>query len=865
MAALRRLIGGLNALFRHRRVEQELDEELRAYLETSIEEKTRAGMAREDAIRAARVEMGSLEAVKDHTRDVGWEARLESVWWDVRYALRMLRRSPGFTAVAILTLALAIGANTAIFSVVNAVLLRPLPFAEPDRLLTTRGSLADLRDLQAANRSFADIAFWASNQFNLRLDGDSRQVLGGQVTRNLLPLLGVEPLLGRNFTEEDDRQDTVILGYAIWQSRFGGDPGVLGRRVDMSGTTYTVIGVAPPWFRFPTAAFQLWAPLSSLDRGAPQQAKNRAFRIFSAVARLKPGVTPQQAQTDAQALSSRLAQEFPSTNEGVTFELQPLYQRLVGDARPMLTILLGIVGLLLLIACANVANLMLARTTVREREMAIRVALGAGRARLIRQLMTESVTLAAAGGVLGLLVTMWGLHLLPLVLEARVPRADGIRIDGGVLAFSACATILTGIFFGLAPAWQAASGPAGSLKESGRSVAGSGRGRRLRRAIVVVQTALAVILLVGAGLLVRSFVALTSRDAGFVPANLLSFNVQFVSLPNDAARAQAMDLLIDRLTHLPGVEAAGGATGFPPVTPQRGTRFAVEGRTLTAGEDGAYFIAASPRYFATLRTPVLQGRAIELRDTAGAELIVAINRTLARQLFLNEDAVGRRIKLLNPEQSADWRTIVGVVGDVKYRGLDEESQPTVYTPFAQTPFMWIYVMVRTIGDVEPMMRTLRTVVPSVNPTLIAANIRPMEEVLSESVAVPRFNMLLVSAFAILALLLSAIGIYGVIAYSVTQRTHEIGVRMALGAARVDVLRLVLSEGIATAAAGVALGLAGAAAITGVMTTLLFGITARDPLTFGAGAALLLAVAVLASYIPALRAMHVEPVTALRAE
>jgi predicted permease len=784
---------------------------------------------------------------------------------DIRFEIRALMKNPGFTLVAVLTLALGIGATTAIFSVVNAVLLRPLPFTEADRLLTTRGSLADLRDLQEANQSFEEIALWASNQFNLRLDDDSQQVLGGQITRNLLPLLGVQPLLGRNFTEEDDRQDTLILGYSIWLSRFGGDPGVLGRRVDMSGTAYTVIGVAPPWFRFPTAEFQLWAPLSSIDRGSPQQARNRAFRIFSAVARLKPGVTQQQAQADADALSSRLAQVFPSTNEGVNFELQSLYDRLVGDARPAFTVLLGIVGLLLLIACANVANLMLARTTVREREMAIRVALGAGRARLIRQLMTESVTLAVAGGVLGLILTLWGIDLLTSALETRVPRAEGIRIDGAVLVFAACATIVTGIFFGLAPAWQATSGLAGSLKESARGVAGSGRGRQLRRAIVVVETALAVIVLVGAGLLVRSFVALTSRDAGFVPANLLSFNVQFLSLPNAAARVQATDLLIDRLTHLPGVEAAGGATGFPPVTPQRGTRFAVEGRTLTAGEDGGYFIAASPGYFAALRTPVLQGRAIDARDTTGAALIVVINRTLASQLFPNQDAVGHRIKLINPEQSGDWRTIVGVVGDVKYRGLNEESQPTVYTPFAQMPFMWMYVMVRTTGNVEPMIRTLRTVVPSVHPSLTAANIRPMEQVLAQTVAVPRFNMLLVSAFAILALLLSAIGIYGVIAYSVAQRTHEIGVRMALGAKRVDVLHLVLSEGIATAAGGVAVGLAGAAALTGVMSTLLFGITARDPLTFGTGAVLLLVVAVLASYIPALRATRVEPVTALRAE
>jgi putative ABC transport system permease protein len=784
---------------------------------------------------------------------------------DFTYAVRTFLRTPAFTLVAVLTLALGIGATTAMFSVVNAVLIRPLPFADPDRLVTTRGSLADLRDLRAGGGSFEDLAFWASNQFNLRLDGDSRQVLGGQITTNLWPLLGVQPLLGRGFSAEDDRQNTVILGYALWQSQFAGDAGVLGRSVQLSGTPYTIIGVAPAWFRFPTADFQLWAPLGLIDRDTPQQAANRAFRIFSAVGRLKPRVTVQEAQAEAQAVSARLAREFPATNEGVTFTIQPLYDRLVGDAKPALTILLGTVGLLLLIACANVANLMLARTTVREREIAIRVALGARRGRLVRQLMTESLTLAAAGGVLGLIVTMWGIDLLPSVLEARLPRADGIRIDGAVLAFSALATMVTGVFFGLAPALHAARGPASSLKESGRGVAGSGRGRRLRRAIVVTETALAVIVLVGAGLLVRSFFALAGRDAGFSPRNLVAFNVQFVTLPDAAARAQAADQLIDRLAHIPGVEAAGAATGFPPVTPQRGTRFAIEGQTLDAGQDGAYFIAATPGYFSALGTPVVQGRAIDSRDTATGAPVAVINRTLAAQLFPGQDPTGHRLKVLNPEQTPDWRTIVGVVGDIKYRGLQEDSQPTVYTPFAQTPFMWLYVMVRTPSTLEPMIRTLRTVVPSVHPSLTAANIRPMNDVLAQSVAVPRFNMLLLSAFAALALVLSAIGIYGVIGYSVAQRTHEIGVRMALGAERVDVLRLVLKEGLVMAAGGVALGLAGAAMLSQVMTKLLFGITARDPLTFALGGGTLLAVALCASYIPALRATNVEPVTALRAE
>jgi putative ABC transport system permease protein len=783
---------------------------------------------------------------------------------DIRYALRTFLRAPGFTIVAILTLALGIGATTAIFSVVNAVLLRPLPYPEADRLVITRGSLADLRDMQESTSTFDAMAVWASNLFNLKIGTDSRQVRAAMVTRNLLPLLGVQPILGRSFTVDDDRQDTLVLGYALWQSRFGGDPNVVGRTVDLSGTTFTIIGVAPASFNFPSAEFQLWTPLSGIDIKTPAQAKNRAFRIFTAVARLRSGVTLGEAQAEAQVLSARLAREYPSTNEGVSFTIRPLFDSVVGDARPALAVLFGTVILLLLIACANVANLMLARATVREREMAIRVALGAGRTRLIRQLLIESLTLAVCGGLLGMLVTLWGIDLLAAALQQRLPRAEGIRVDGMVLAFTACAIVLTGLFFGVAPALQTTGAPDGSLKEGGRGVAGSARGRRLRRAIVIGETALAVVVLVGAGLLVRSFLTLVGRDAGFLPNHLVSFNVQFVTLQDEAARAQAASALMDRLAELPGVEA-GAATGFPSVTPQRATRFAVEGRTLSPDEDTALFIAATPGYFATLHTPVMAGRAIDRRDSRDGERVVLINRTLERQLFPGGGAVGRRLKLINPEQSPEWRTIVGVVGDIAYRGLQDESQPTVYTPFAQTPFFWLYVMVRSPGDFESMARTLQSVVPTVHPSLTAASIRPMVEVMAQGVAEPRFNMLLVSAFAALALMLASIGIYGVIAYSVAQRTHEIGVRMALGAARRDVLRLVLSDGLRISIAGVGLGVAASVALTRVMASLLVGVSPRDPLTFSVGAALLLLVAAVASYVPALRASRVNPGTALRGQ
>jgi predicted permease len=854
-------------------VRRDVDDEIAFHLEQRQREFAARGLDQAGARDAALRRFGNVARVAEACRaiDEQWhrEKRRASMVNDLKrdlaYAARSLIKAPAFTTVAVLTLALGIGATTVMFSVVHAVLIRPLPFADPDRLVTTRGSLADLRDLQAASASFEDVAFWASNQFTLRLDGDAQQVLGGQVTTNLFPLLGVQPLLGRGFSPDDDRQNVVVLGHPLWLSRFGGDPAVLGRTVQLSGASYTVIGVAPPWFRFPTAEFQLWAPLGLLDRDAPQQAANRAFRIFSAVGRLAPGVTLEQAQADAQGLGARLAREFPATNDGISFTIQRLYDRLVGDTKPALTILLGVVALLLLIACANVANLLLARTTVREREIAIRVALGAGRGRLVRQLLTESLALAGAGGVLALLVAKWGLVLLPSVLEARVPRADGIRVDGTVLAFSAAATILTGILFGLAPALLAARGPATPLKDSGRATGGGVRGRRVRRAIVAVQTALAVVVLIGAGLLVRSFAALAGRDAGFDAKHVVSFNVGFLTLPDAASRVQAASHLIERVSQVPGVEAAGAATGLAVATPQRGTRFAVEGRTLAADEDGAYFIAATPGYFAALKTPVLRGRAIDGRDTAASGAVALINQTLAEQLFPGQDPVGRRLKLLNPEQSPEWRTIAGVVGDVKYRGLDEEAVPTIYTPFAQTPFMWLYAVVRTPQPLEATTSALRTIVPSVHPSLTAANIRPMEDIIANSVAVPRFNMLLLSAFAALALVLTAVGIYGVIAYSVAQRTHEIGVRMAVGAARADVVRLVLKDAVLVAGAGVALGIGAAAMLSRLMTSLLFEVTARDPLTFAMGGGAILLVALAASGIPALRATRVEPVTALRAE
>ena len=575
---------------------------------------------------------------------------------DLRFALRSLSRAPGFTLVTILTLALGIGSTTAIFSVVNSVLIRPLPFAAPGELVVARGSLADLRDVSAGTTAFQATAVWGSNLYNLDAGGDTRQVRGAIVSPQMLPVLGVSPLLGRTFTDEDDRSDTVILSYGLWQSSFGGDPAVLGRTIQLTGAPYTVIGVTPPWFRFPSSDYVLWTPLGSAEARTPTQIRNRALRIFSLVGRLAPGVTLQRARADVAAVAARLSHDYPQTNADVSIAVRPLSEYLVGDLRGSLLVVFGAVSLLLLIACANVANLMLARTTLRQRELAIRAALGAGRGRLLRQLTAESLLLAVGGGAVGLLLAMWGVDALPAALDARLPRADGVQLDAAVLFFASGATLLTALLFGVAPAALSVSTAGVSPLLTTREASASPRARRARGAIVVAEIALAMIVIVGAGLMVRTFTALSERDPGFDPARLMTFHLQLVNQPGDEARIQVLGAVLARLRGITGIEAAGGSSGFPVVAAQRGTRLAAEGRQLSGNEDSAFFMAATPEYFRALGTPVLQGRAFSDADTAAAPPVIVINRRLAESVFKGVDPIGRRIRLLNPDQRDDWRT-----------------------------------------------------------------------------------------------------------------------------------------------------------------------------------------------------------------
>jgi len=786
---------------------------------------------------------------------------------DLRYAVRQLRKAPGFTAVAVTTLALGIGANTAMFSLVRGVLLRPLPYPQAERLVTTNLSLPDFDDLRRAATVFDETAVWASNLYVLGGDGAGEQVRGAIVSERFFPMLG-SAAQGRALARDDARDNVVVLGHRLWARRFGADPAVLGRSIRLSGESYTVVGVMGPEFQFPNGQFDLWVPLEASMAKAPDQLRNRSLRIFRGLARLAPGVTVAQAQGQASAIAARLAQEHPKTNEGVGIELTPIYDRLVGGVRTALLVLMGVVALVLLIASANVANLLLARAKSREREIAIRTALGAGRGRLVRQLLTESVLLSAAGSVLGVLLARWILDVLPTIGGADIPRLATVRIDLGVLAFTAAVAIATGLLFGLAPAWQAArSDAAPGLREGGRGSSGPAA-RRLRAGLTAAEVALALVVLVGAGLLVQSLVRLLHVDAGFTADHLLTFNVGMAGPAprTPAQRAALAREIVDRVSQIPGVEAAGGGTGLPPVTPQRATGFVAEGVAESAAEQRrGYFLAVTPDYFRALGARVREGRAFTDRDAAGAPEVVILNRALARRLYGDGGAVGRRLKLVSPDQGDGWRTVVGVVDDVRYSGLDDPGEAAVYTPFAQTPFLWTYVMVRTQGPPMALAGAVRAAVSSVDPGLEAAAVKPMAEVMAETVAQPRFNVVLLSALAGLALVLAAVGIYGVISYSVAQRTKEIGIRMALGADRRDVVRLVTGESLRLAAMGVMAGLLGAAAGARVLATLLFEVQPTDAATYASAAGFLVLVALAASAVPAWRATRVAPVSALRAE
>ncbi|MGH9832825.1 MAG: ABC transporter permease [Blastocatellia bacterium] len=810
---------------------------------------------------------------------------METLWQDLRQGARSLFKQPTFTIVAVIALALGIGANTAIFSVVNAVLLQSLPYRDADRLVTvwehnrTRGNaqnvinLGNFFDWKQQNRVFEDMATFFDLTSNLTSGGEPEEIPAQVATPNLFNILGVNPIMGRAFTEDDGKQGAprvVALSFGLWQRRFGGDPQIIGRKLILNGNEATVVSVMPANFNWHVKAgsmtrkiAEMWAPWQINPANLQRQG-----RFAMAVARLKPGVTFEQAQAEMNVIGSQLERSYDfNANWGVN--AVPLRKQFTGEIRLALLVLLGAVGMVLLIACANVANLLLVRAAGRQREIAVRAALGAGRWRIVRQLLTESLLLAGLGGLAGLALAWWGTDLLVSLAPPDLLNLPQVKINAAVLGFTLGISLLTGVIFGLVPAFEATRvNLTESLKEGGKNIGGSTRSHRLRNSLVIAETALALVLLVCAGLLIRSFARLQSVDPGFNANNVLTMKV---GLPGrkydtDQKRISFFREAIAQMQSLPGVESAGAVSFLPFAAPHAGTLVEIEGRPkLPPGQGLSTGVMVSDlNYFRTMQIPLKRGRLFTDQEAAEMRHVVVVNEAFARTNFPGEDPLGKRVVIYmkNDNQPCE---IIGIVGDSKHMNLDAEVKPMSYWPHPELTYSGMTFVIRTQGEPSAVANAARNVIRTLDPEQPVADVRTMESLIGTSVARSRFNTLLLTIFAVVALLLAGVGIYGVMAYSVAQRTHEIGVRMALGARASDVLRLVVRRGMTLAITGVALGVVASFALTRLMETLLFNVSATDPLTFAGIPLLLVLVALLACLIPARRAAKVDPMVALRYE
>ncbi|MDB6128840.1 MAG: macrolide transporter ATP-binding/permease protein [Verrucomicrobia bacterium] len=797
---------------------------------------------------------------------------------DFRYAFRQLIKSPGFTLVAVLTLALGIGACTAIFSVVNGVLLRPLDFPEPERLVVLREtqlpdfpefslSPPNYLDWEKQTTSFASMAAYTGAPLNFTGDIEPQRLIGVKVTAHYFDVYGVKPILGRALLPEEDKpgkEHVVVISQAFWQRAFAGESSVLGRPLQLNGEPYTVVGVAPAGFGS-ASKVDAWVPMAFRPDDITED--NRGSHYLSAIGRLKPGVTVAQADAELKVLSAQLAKQYVKSNKGWGAFAAPLLDYTVRDVRRALYMLLGAVGCVLLIACANIANLLLARATARSREISIRAALGAGRARLVRQLLTESVVLALLGGAAGILLARWGLDALLALAPASLPRVSGIQLDASVLAGSMALSLATGVIFGLAPAWMAARADVNeALKQGTRGSTEGGAQGRLRSTLVVLEVAASLVLLAGAGLLARSFVALAHVDPGFTPehATVMRLTLPSKKYSKPEQKFAFADALIAKLAALPGVQAVG-LTHSMPLLGDYVLGFYVEGRQRPDDADmpNTNYYSVTPDYFRAMGIRLVRGRLFTARDNATAPRVALINETLARQIFPNEDPIGKRIGITNGPDA--WREIVGVVSDIKQYGVDRATTNQSYEPFAQVPFTSLNVVIRTVGEPAAMLGALRPAVYATDKDQPVGSVRPLEDIMADSISRQRFMMTLLSVFSLVALLIAAVGIYGVMAYNVTQRTSEIGIRMALGAQPGDVLRLVFAQGGKLVGLGLLIGLLTALASARAVESILFNTSAHDPLTLAGITLLLAAVAAVACLLPARRAARVDPIVALRAE
>jgi putative ABC transport system permease protein len=802
---------------------------------------------------------------------------------DIRYALRLMQRNWGFTLIAVLSLSLGIGANTALFSVINAVLLRPLPFAEPDRLVmiwedaTFIGFPQDTpapgnyADWKAQAQTFADMAARSNRSFNLTGDGEPEKVQAYEITANFFPLLGVQPILGRNFTEAEDQpgaNKVAIISHSLWQTRYGGEAGILNRTLLLNDEKYTVIGVMPADFQFGPDYIRLWTPIAF----TPQDLANHGDHYLNVVGRLKPGVTVAQANAEIQAIMKRIAEKNPEVSGQLGALVIPLHEQLTGKMGRSLWLLLGAVGIVLLIACANIAGLLLSRAATRQRELAVRTALGAGRWRIVRQLLTESIVLAGVGGGLGLLLASWSFALLQGMIPSEMKLATTLTMDMRVLLFSLGVSLLAGVLFGLAPAWQTSKLELTVALKQGSSRSGFGSGRRLRHAFVVGEIALALVLLIGAGLLIQTLAKLHGQYASLRAESLLTLRT---TLPENKYQEQPKrvafyDQVLERVQALPGVTAAGYSTTVPLEWAGGANGITIEGRQADANTNwNANHRQVSPAYLQTMGIMLRNGRYFTAQDNAQSEPVTIINETMARQYWPHENPLGKRFKNGPVDSRHPWLTIVGVVADVRQMGVDKPTKAEMYFPYRQIKSHAFYaprdLVIRATVEPTSLVAAVRAAIHAVDPNQPLANIRTMDSVLGEHTQVQQMGMLLLTAFAALALALAMLGIYGVLSYFVTQHTQEIGVRLALGADGRSIFALVLKRGLLLTGLGMGIGLAASLALTRLLRSLLFEVSAADPLTYIGVAVMLLTVAVLACALPARRAAKVAPMVALRYE
>ncbi|MGC2285992.1 MAG: ABC transporter permease [Candidatus Acidiferrum sp.] len=874
----------LHALLRKNHAEQELGSELRFHIERQTEENLAAGMSMQEARRAALREFGGVEQVKEECRETRRANHLENLFQDVRYGLRMLVKSPSFTFFAVAVLALGIAANSAIFSIADAVLLQPLPYRDANRLVMVwedssafgfpkdtpaPGNFADWR---SRNQVFEDVSATSfGGSFALTGQGNPEKLTGRDVTANLFSVLGVTPALGRDFRPEDDlpgAAPVAILSHGLWLRRFGGDPQIIGKEISLNYEKCAIVGVMKPGFVFPDREAEIWTPA----RFTKEELANHGSHYLEVVARLKPGVSLQAANADLAVIAKQLEKEYPDSNTKVGAFAVPLREELAGDARPAILMLVGAVCFVLLIACANVANLLLSRATGRRRELAMRLALGATRGRIIRQMLTESILLAIFAGTAGLLLSVWGTKFLASLIPEGIAPMAGVGIDGRVLLFTLAVSLATGILFGIIPASRVSQFHLAPMLQlgGGRGSVGTG-GHQLRDALVICEVALAIVLLAGAALLIRSLENLYHLDPGFRADHVLVVHtaLSYPRYDSFKRRESFYDQVLEKVEALPGVVTAGYTTWVPLTNPGGASGISIEGRPEPA--PGHLLIPniriISKDYPVALRVRLVSGRLFNRGDDAGTLLVALINQTMARNYWPGEDAVGKRFRLGSYKETAPWITIVGIVGDVHQAGLDLAARPEMYFPYQQqnNGYDPEYLAVRTSGDPMSVAEEVRQQVWSVDNEQPVAGVMPLEDLVDENLASRKMQASLLGGFAGLALLLVTMGIYAVLSFAVAQRTREIGVRVALGAQPRDVLRMIFSQGFQLFWIGAAIGLAAAFALSRAMQHLLYGVSAYDPASFAGVTLLLAAVALLACYVPARRATRVDPLVALRYE